>query len=278
MHVQPDETTSERELRDDELILYYYGESRRDDEIRRRLEASPEARRRYDELCRALAAVDGLPVPEPGPRYGERVWNRLQAELADERARPEWKGWWKNWWKRLCDGLAGALAPPRLRTAAAVAAIAVAAFAAGRFWPAGPAARLGDDAALVTEEGRERIVTGVVADHFERSQRLLLELANAPSGAAVDLGPERPNAALLLEANRLYRETSEREGRTDLAEVLDELERLLLDLVHGPAEIPADDAEYRSRIDDVLFKVQVLGWRLHQQEQTFPPPPAGDHA
>lgn len=255
------------ELTDDELVLYYYGETRRESEVRRRLESSAEARRRYDELCRVLAAVDGLAVPEPDARHGERVWNRLRAELADERARP--------WWKRLGESLAGALAPARLRTAAAVAAVAAVAFAAGRFWP--PAAPAGD-ATLLAREGRERIVMDVLAEHFERSERLLLELANAPAGAAVDVAAERESAELLLEANRLYRQTTRRAGRADLADVLDELERLLLDLAHGPEEIAAADVEDGcSRIDDVLFKVQVLAWRLRQQERRTPPssPPSG---
>lgn len=269
----PPENTPKDELRDDELILYYYGETRREAEIRRRLAASADARRRYDELCRVLAAVDALPVPEPGPGYGERVWNRLRAELEDDRARP-------SWWK-LGERLAGVAAPARLRTAAALAAALAVAFAAGHYWPPSKPA---DDPAVLTEESRERIVMDVVADHFERSQRLLLELANAPGGAAVDVTLERESAEHLLDANRLYRQTTRRAGQADLADVLDELERLLLDLAHGPEEIAAEDLEdYRSRIDDVLFKVQVLGWRLRQEERQprlspSPPPPAGDQA
>jgi hypothetical protein len=153
-------------------------------------------------------------VPEPDPRYGERVWNRLRAELADDRARP--------WWKGLGEGLAGALAPSRLRTAAAVAAVAAVAFAAGRYRPP---AEVAEDRPLLTAEARERIVTDVVAEHLERS------------------------------------------------------ERLLLDLVHGPEEISAGELEdVRSRIDDVLFKVQVIGFRLRHQGPAIPPVPSRDRA
>ena len=245
-------------LPDDELILYYYGESRRGAEIRQRLESSPEDRARYDELCRVLGAVDTLHVPEPELRYEERVWNRLRAQIEEERPRA--------WWKRLADGLAQALAPTRLATAGGVAAVAVAAFLAGRYWPPVPLQTV-DEAAVIAAEDRERIVMSVVADHFERSQRLLLELANAPEGVAVDVSLEREGAETLLGANRLYRQTTRHAGQADLAAVLDELERLLLDLAHGPQEIAAGELEdFRSRIEDVLFKVQVLGWRLRQQD------------
>lgn len=246
----------EKHMHDDELILYYYGEKRRGEEIRRRLESSPQLQARYDEICRVLGAVETLPVPDPGVGYGERVWNRLQADIAEERS--------LVWWKRLGKGLAEAFAPARLRTAGAFAALLAVAFLAGRYWD------LTDEGgeAILTAEGRERIVASVIADHLERSQRLLLELANAPGGSAVDVSFERESAKSLLSDNRLYRQTTRQSGQADLTAVLDELERLLLDLVHGPDEIPAGDLEdFRSRIDGVLFKVQVLGWRLRQQEQ-----------
>ncbi len=256
----------DRAPRDEELVLYYYGESRRRDEVRGRLERAGEAHARYEELCRVLAAVEAAPVPEPDARYGERVWNRLAAEIADEDGR--------SWWKRLSRRLSAAVAPPRLAAAGAVAALVALAFLAGRYWPwTEPAAEL----APVSEEARAHIVRNVVADHLERSERLLLELANAPGGDAMDVAAERESAESLLEANRLYRQTTRRSGEVDLALVLDELERLLLDLAHGPEEIPAADLEsYRARIDDVLFKVQVLNWRLRRQQRQPAPSANGD--
>lgn len=258
----------ERAPSDEELVLYYYGEARRRDDVGRRLERSPEARARYDELCRVLAAVDDADVAEPGARFGERLWNRLAAELGEERGR--------SWWKRLAARLGAMLAPPRLATAGALAALVALAFLAGRYWQL--TAMAGDPARL-TDVGRANIVRNVVADHLERSERLLLELANAPGDGAVDVTAERESAAALLEANRLYRQTSRRSGELDLASVLDELERLLLDLAHGPGELPAADLEdYRPRIEDVLFRVQVLDWRLRQQERQPAPSANGDEA
>ncbi len=254
MHAPPDETSRARELSDDELILYYYGETRRAEKIRRRLEDSPEAQERYDELCRVLAAVETLPVPEPADGYGERVWSRLRPRLEARQ----------GLWKRLCAfvGIDGGL--PRLATAGAVAALLAVAFLAGRFWS------LREEELTFSDADRERIMVAAVADHLERSQRLLQDLANAPSGG-LDVTFERASADDLLGANRLYRRTSQRSGEAGLAAVLDDLERLLLDLAHGPASISADDLEeFRSQIDDILFKVQVLGARLRQQQQPAP--------
>lgn len=249
-----------REPRDEELILFFYGESRRPEAIRRHLDDSPAARQRYDELCRTLGAVDGLPVPERDAGYGERVWARLRGRL-HERARP----WWKSWRKSLGD----AFAPPRLAVAAAVAGMVALAFLAGRYGNVPPA---GDAAAALSAAGRERILTHVVAEHLERSERLLLELANAPDDDALDVGRERDAATALLGANRLYRQTSEHSGRADLTVVLDELERLLLDLGNGPEELSTEDLEVlRARINALLFKVRVLGWHLDRQRRTDPP-------
>lgn len=248
---------------DDELVLYYYGESRRPEKIRRLLDESPTARQRYDEVCRVLAAVDEQPVPERGGGYGDEVWQRLRPRLG-ERPTP----WWSS--------LAGAFAPPRLAAAAALAGMLALAFLAGRFWSPPPAPDAGP---ALSAAGRERILTHVVAAHLERSERLLLELANAPGKDGLDVGPERGDAASLLAANRLYRQTSELSGRADVAAVLDELERLLLDVARGPEEIAADDLEtFRARTDALLFKVQVLGWRLDSQQRHNGPPRRGPQA
>ena len=70
------------ELRDRDLILYYYGEARNAAPIRRRLDASPADRERYDELCRMLELTSAQPLPEPHADYGARVWRRIAPRLA----------------------------------------------------------------------------------------------------------------------------------------------------------------------------------------------------
>ena len=73
----------------------------------------------------------------------------------------------------------------------------------------------------------------------------------------------------MLDENRLYRQTAVQEGDTGLAKVLDELERVLIDVAHSPQTVsPARFKTIRQRIDDdgLLFKVRVLAKQIQEQQ------------
>ncbi len=103
-----------------------------------------------------------------------------------------------------------------------------------------------------------------LGDHLEQSERALLELTNAEVNAeGIELDLQR--AESLLKANRLYRQTAEGQGNRALASVLDDLERVLLDVANGPEKLSAAQAEaLRTRVEDqeLLFKVKIIELRL----------------
>jgi len=80
-----------------------------------------------------------------------------------------------------------------------------------------------------------------VGEHLGHSERMLIELSNeAPDNAKqkeVDISAEQRRAEDLLQENRLYRQTALQEGDAGLASVLDELERVLLDVAHSPEQV-----------------------------------------
>ena len=81
----------------------------------------------------------------------------------------------------------------------------------------------------------------------------------------------------MLDENRLYRQTALQEGDTGIANVLDELERVLLDVAHSPQTVtPSQIKSIRQRIDDdgLLFKVRVLTKQIQMRENTGKPGPA----
>jgi hypothetical protein len=138
-----------------------------------------------------------------------------------------------------------------------------------------------DDAALTSAQVRERVLMLAVGEHLGRSEMVLMEIANAgPDGPGlkqVNLSSQRRRAEDLLDENRLYRQTAMQEGDTGLANVLDELERVLLDVAHSPQTVtPAQFKSIRQRIDDdgLLFKVRVLTQQIHQRENSKKPAPA----
>jgi hypothetical protein len=114
-----------------------------------------------------------------------------------------------------------------------------------------------------------------VGEHLGRSEMVLVELANAEPQTAnqkrVDISGEQRRAEDLLEENRLYRQTALEQGDAALANVLDELERVLLDVAHSPEEVtPAQLEGIRQRIEarGILFKVRVVGKELQERGES----------
>jgi len=108
-----------------------------------------------------------------------------------------------------------------------------------------------------------------VADHLDRSARVLTDIMD--TAAAGDISAEQQWADDLLIASRLYRQDAVDAGEQSVADVLDEVERSLIEIVHSPSRIGAADLEQiRRRIDAaaLLFKVRVLSDDLREREQT----------
>ena len=240
-------------LSEEQLILHYYGEE--DDALaaERHLGECEACRALYGSLQRTLNVVDSLPVPEPGAEYGEQVWKRIEHRLpARRRARWLW-----------------ALPTPWRWAAAsaAFAALLVAAFLAGRFYPH---PRQPVQLAAADPQAGERILLVAVGDYLERSQMVLIELANAHSPGSLDISSEQERAVDLVSENRLYRQTAGHTGDSAVASVLDELERVLLDITHAPSRLSAGELEklrQRLEAEGILFKIRVLGSNVRNQER-----------
>jgi hypothetical protein len=164
-----------------------------------------------------------------------------------------------------------------------VAALIVAAFLAGRIThkPEGGGTNGGGE--LSAGQVRERVLVVAVGEHLGKSEMMLVELSNAepkkPGQKEVNISAEQRRAEDLLDENRLYRQTALQEGDAKLASVLDDLERVLLDVAHSPQEVtPAQLEAIRQRIEaqGILFKVRVVGKELQKQEMSKPAPAQQD--
>jgi hypothetical protein len=162
--------------------------------------------------------------------------------------------------------------------AGASATLAIAAFVAGRFWQAPPApapAASSTEAAADANELRQRVLIASVADHLDRSERVLTDIMNASEQS--DISAEQGWAADLLTTSRLYRQDAADLGERSVATVLDDVEWSLMEIVHSPSRItPADLEQIRRRIDAaaLLFKVRVLSHELRKRDGA-PPGVAG---
>ena len=233
---------------EEQLVLYYYGDIQEAPAMAAHLEACAACRDGYDALQRVLNSVDSLPVPERAPDYESQVWRGLAPLL---HPRPPWYQSWSGWKPWMI--------------AASMGVLLVAAFLAGRTLKPPAKETIADAAQL-----RERVLLVALGAHLERTKMMLVELTNAqPVGGQVDISFEQESAAKLLEANRLYRQTALNAGNYQVSALLEELERVMVELVHSPASVPEQQLEdLRSRIEErsLLFKVKVFSSQFENRE------------
>jgi hypothetical protein len=256
-----------KHLSDEQLIAYQDGEAAGREEFSTHIAACAQCKAELERMTEMLAAFEALPVPEPGEDYGRSVWQQIAPRLEEKPSR---------WWQAL-------FTPQRLMAGALVAALLLVAFLAGRVskraTPADGGSALTASSRAADAAGvRERVLMLAVGEHLGRSEMVLMDIANAGPGGAgvkqVNFSSQRRRAEDLLDENRLYRQTALQEGDTGIANVLDELERVLLDVAHSPQTVtPAQFKSIRQRIDDdgLLFKVRVLTKQIQMRENTSKP-------
>src|SRR5947209_617404 len=152
-------------LTEEQLVFHYYGEEGETLEAERHLDECEECRALYGSLQRLLNLVDSIPAPERGPEYGAEVWRRIEPRLPARR----------RWWMWVF-----AAPSPALRYAFAGAAMVVflaLAFLAGRSYPP----RLATPPIVADAQNLERILLVAVGDYLDRSQMVLIELADRKS-------------------------------------------------------------------------------------------------
>jgi hypothetical protein len=246
-------------LTEDELVLHYYGEEAGAAlEAERHLEQCDECRALFGSVQRTLNAVDALPVPERGGEYGAEVWRRLEGKLPA-------RSWWRMW-------------SPELRWASAAMAMTVLlviAFMAGRFYPNRQPVKpeVASDAQV-----RERVLLVAVGDYLDRSQMVLVELANTNAKGSLDISAAQERAQDLLSETRLYQQTAEATGDTSVSGILDDLERVMIEIAHGPSQMPAAELEkFRARLEaeGILFKIRVVNSNVRSQEEAPIPAKTG---
>jgi hypothetical protein len=249
-----------RHYSDDDLTLYYYGDGRRRDAIERHLASCASCAAAYRDIAGTLAMIATPPVPERGDQYGLEVWQRIRHQLPEQEI--GFSGF--EWFKRF-NGFNGFSA-----LAAAAAVVIVIAFLATRHASENPLNPL-NQLNQVNADASRRVLLTSVADHLDRSERVLTDIMNAP--ASSDISDEQRWADDLLAASRLYRQDAIGAGETSIANILDDLERNLVEIVHSPSRISAADLEQiRRRIDAaaLLFKVRVMSDELRHREEQPP--------
>ena len=233
-------------LTQEEIVMAYYGERFA------HIEECEECRAELARIAAVLDQVDAPEVPEPDADYESRVWQRLEWRLRGEKKRERRKEWIR--W-------------------GAVAAIVALAFVAGLLWKRENRATAPQRVERSTQSPnravkqeqqqqlqRDRVLLVIVNEHFDESERILVELSNLKPEEGLDIGPERARAEGLLASNRLYRRSAEQRGEENVATLLDDLEPVLMQIAHSPSQVSAN--ELRSIQKRVETKGLVLKLRV----------------
>jgi hypothetical protein len=251
---------------EDDLILHFYGEGAPDDEARveshvRECEA---CRASWEDLRETLQLVDHAKVPEPPAGFEARMWARVETALPSQSVAPA---------RRRSHTLTAVFA----LAAAVVLAVGVAyvwrgtrqAPGAAAVTPVATSANTANPAADAARR-RERVLLTALDDHFQQSEVLLVELTNGRN--ATDLNFERASAGDLVDSGRLYYATAQQNGDVQLAQMLEDLNAVLIQVARSPAKPTANDmASLRARINDsaLLFKVRAVSSQIHDREKSL---------
>jgi hypothetical protein len=240
-------------LSEEQFVQQYYGEAEGASVRGEHLGECEECKAEFARLSATLDSMEAFEVPARGERYEEDVWNNIRAHLPEQERR-SWFAW------------------PQMRrwvAAGALAALIVVAFFLGRV--SKPVDHVqGPQMVNKTEDKDNKVLLVALGDHLERSQMVLIELTHAPSSADVDISSEQQRAEDLLSANRLYRQAAVQNGDADVAAVLDDLERVLMEVTHEPSKLDGEEMQsIQKRIEakGILFKVRVIGSKVRKDER-----------
>jgi hypothetical protein len=229
----------ERHLTRDEQVLHYYGEMSDADEAKTlaHLDGCAQCRKDLEQLQSVFALVDADRLPDADSGLESRIWQRIAPEV-QSATEGTWRPARVEWITNLAWG-------------AAAAVLVLAAFVAGRFLQFPASAPVTTTAATATTD---RVFEVELDDHLNRVESALVEFidSNEPS--------DSPGTEDLIAANRLYRVTALSAGNTSVAEVLDELERALIEIDAIPPDGTLDMDAVREWIDSrgLLFKLRVM--------------------
>lgn len=229
-----------------DLVLYFYGDAPKAAILERHLAECGACAAEFAQVRATLSAIQ-YPVPERAADYEAQLWSTLRPrlEVAEAPRRSLW---------------AAILKPRRWAVAGTLAAIIMAAFLVGRYTGTAKPGQI-TPPITATKTGSDRVLMVAVGDHLDRTEMILVELGNTRAAGKVDISAERDLAQSLVNENRLYRQTAQRDKDPEIAGVLDQVERVLMDIAHHPDSVSGKELEeLQQRIESqgVLFKVRVI--------------------
>ena len=219
---------------DEKLILYLAGElePHAKQELENRLALDGSLRRELDALRGVLKlAQDQIPA-EPGERYWLGFWGRLQPRLERD-----------SWWRKLVDWIAPRHGLQLATVAGVITAGFIVAFVLVHQIIVPPEPVTEVRTTTITVKRTEGFLEQAAVSHLERSRLLLQDVVNAAASRELPIERvmfSRDRGEALLSQNRSFRQAAEHQRNRKLAELLEELELVLMDIANLDPEIASE--------------------------------------
>ena len=264
------------------LIMHFYGELdvETSEALEKALAQSPKLAEQYQSLVAFLSEGIKQSVPEASDNFEQNIMAALfrEAELKENQVasqeqadKSRHSSWWRN------------LQPLNILASGAVmATLLVGVFFMGR-WSSQvePQHQIADNAqkqstssALASQQTEygQRVLFTRVHQHIESSERLFTLVANGNGELPQMIAERKKIIDELLALNRIYRRISQEQGDTKLANLLEGMETMLLELNNlqrseTTAEQAADFESVKQRLEntDLLFKMRVTNKKVEQK-------------
>ena len=243
-----------KHLGEEELIELYYGEG--GSAANTHLQTCRECWVQYADLKESLEALRPAMRLQRDAEYGKRVWENLRPQLIPyEKKTASWRRWAQ--WRTVALTISCAV-------------VLAATFLGGRYWE-----RIATHKVDIAKnpQAAQRIVLVVLADHLDRTERMLVQLDHADVSDSTENAALQSEARELLASNRLYRTTASHAGDPALAGALDRLEGVLAEIANDPNLTAADLQRVRKEMntDGILFEIRVLLARNPEQKSGSKP-------
>lgn len=195
-----------KHIKQADLVLHHYGE-RLDSKQRHHLIHCPVCQTALDQIGTEIEPMTRWEVPKLPADYGKQVWKKLEPQLDAEpvpmkpfHPAPKW-----TW-------------------ALAAAALVVLALLLSQRNTLAPYS-------IQNQEASQRILNDRLANHLERTTEVLADI-KSPGETPSPVTEDAETVRWLLRDNRLYRRAASQNQTPAMAEVLEEVEFLLLQLSH----------------------------------------------
>jgi len=228
-----------KHIKEADLILHSYGEPL-DGEQGHHLDQCPVCQTLLDQIQEDLSPLDRWEVPKTPANYGKQVWKKLETKLHEPPAEsPKPRPFPKWTWALM------------------VAAVVISALIISQ-------RQTLDPYSIQAQDGSQRILNDRLANHLERTTQVLANI-ESPAEEPASTAEAAETLRWLLRDNRVYRQAASQNQTPNMAEVLEEVEFLLLQLSH-----PSPNTELPDHLSE---DVSIILPKLRQLQSSLATPP-----